>query len=294
MTSNTRLDIKKTYKLYIGGKFPRSESGRVTKLLGPDRKTVIANVARASRKDLRDAVVAATKAAEGWSAATPYLRGQILYRMAEMLETRKLAFIDEIRAQTGTTAAKSTREVEKTIDRLVWYAGWADKFAQLFGSVNPVAAPFFNFTLPEPMLVVGLVAPEESPLLGLVSMIAPAIVSGNAVVVVASEQFPLSALSLGEVFATSDLPGGVVNLLTGQRKELLPTMAKHMGIYGLAYAGDNADEIRLVQHEAPENVKRVIIQREPRGEAWFDDTAQSPYAITALCEMKTAWHPIGV
>lgn len=291
----TRIDIKKTYKLFIGGKFPRSESGRAIKLLGPNQKTPIANIARASKKDLRDAVVAATKAAEGWSTTTPYLRGQILYRAAEMLETRKSAFVEEIRLQTGTTVAKATREVEKSIDRLVWYAGWADKFTQLFGSINPVAAPYFNFTIPEPMLVVGLVAPDESPLLGLVSKIAPAIVSGNAVIVLASQTFPLCAISFGEVLATSDLPGGVVNILTGHRTELLPVLAKHMGVYGIDYSGQDAAEHKLLQHEAPENVKRITLRATPHGDDWFDDAkAQSPYFISALCEMKTAWHPIGV
>lgn len=291
----TRIDIKKTYKLFIGGKFPRSESGRAIKLLGHDQKTPIANIARASKKDLRDAVVAATKAAEGWSTKTPYLRGQILYRAAEMLETRKSAFVEEIRLQTGAAAPKATREVEKSIDRLVWYAGWADKFASLFGSINPVAAPYFNFTIPEPMLVVGLVAPDESPLLGLVSKIAPAIVSGNAVIVLASQTYPLCAISFGEVLATSDLPGGVVNILTGHRIELLPVLAKHMGVYGIDYSGQDSAEQKLLQYEAPENVKRITLRATPHGDDWFDDAkAQSPYCISALCEMKTAWHPIGV
>lgn len=290
-----RLAVKKTYKLFIGGKFSRSESGRVIKVLGPDHATLLAAVAHASKKDLRDAVVAATGAAHVWGSATPYVRGQILYRAAEMLETRKDAFVHEIRAQTGTSTAKATREVEKGIDRLVWYAGWADKFMQVFGSVNPVAAPYFNFTIPEPMSVVGLVAPNESPLVGLVSKIAPAIISGNAVVVIGSESFPLCAISLGEVFATSDLPAGVVNILTGYRRELLPILAKHMGVYGIDYSGQDRGEMQLLQQEAPENVKRLFLRPTPVGDGWFDDaTAQSPYFISALCEMKTAWHPIGL
>ncbi len=293
--TTSRLDVRKTYKLYIGGKFPRSESGRYFPLNGPDGKTLIANVAFASRKDLRDAVTAATTAAPGWASANPVLRGQILYRSAEMLEARLSAFVEELCLQTGEAPAKARREVEKSIDRLVWYAGWADKFAQLFGCVNPVAAPFFNFTLPEPMGVVGLVAPNDAPLLAVVSKIAPAIVSGNAAVLIASERFPLSALSFGEVLATSDLPSGVVNILSGPRSELLPVLAKHMGVQGIDYSGRDAAEITLLQREGAANVKRVIVRPDPHGAAWWNESAaQSPYWIESLCEMKTAWHPIGV
>lgn len=293
-SSSQRLDVRKTYKLFIGGKFPRSESGRYFTIPAPRGGQPLANVARASRKDLRDAVVAAAKAQRGWQNTTAYLRGQILYRVAEMLETRKSAFVEELGLQTGATPAAARREVETAVDRLVWYAGWADKFMQCFGSVNPVAAPFFNFTLPEPVGVVGVVAPTEAPLLGFVSTVVPAIVSGNAVVALTSEKFPLSALSFAEVLATADLPGGVVNILAGLRGELLPHLAKHMAVQAISYAGAVAEEITLLQQEAPANVKRLVVHEHPRGAEWLQDQAQSPYWIEQLCEMKTAWHPIGV
>lgn len=285
----SRVDVKKTYKLFIGGKFPRSESGRALKI-----KDI--NYSHASRKDLRNAVVAAEKAQNDWQSATPYLRGQILYRSAEMLETRKAAFSAEIVLQTGVTSAQANREVEASIDRLVWYAGWSDKFAQIFGSVNPVGLPFFNITAPEPMGIVGIVAPEEAPLLGLVSKIAPAIVSGNAVVVIASEKAPLTAISFGEVLATSDLPGGVVNILSGEKKELLSVLADHMGVKAIDYSGNQAEQIQMLQSSAAKNLKRIIIRETPRTTAdWQKEkNAQSPYWIADLCEMKTAWHPIGV
>lgn len=288
MATQSRVGVKKTYKLFIGGKFPRTESGRYFPIHG-------ANICQASRKDLRDAVVAAEKAQPGWAKATPYLRGQILYRMAEVLETRKAAFVEELTLQTGVSLAKARREVEAAIDRLVWYAGWADKFTQCFGAVNPVAAPFFNFTIPEPMGVVGIIAPDEYPLLSFVSKVAPAIVSGNAVVILASETAPLTAISFAEVLATSDLPGGVVNILTGYRSELLPIFASHMAIRGVDYSGDVAEDIATLQRDAATSVKRVVIRQEPSGDDWLDDElAQSPYWIDALTEAKTAWHPIGV
>lgn len=290
---NARLAVKKTYKLFIGGKFPRSESGRVLAYQGAKAGT-LANIARGSRKDLRDAVTAAAAAQPAWQKATPCLRGQILYRIAEMLETRIHALVGEIVAQTGESAVRARREVECCVDRLVWYAGWADKFVQCFGAVNPVALPFFNITVPEPMGVVGLVAANDTPLVGLVSKLAPAIVSGNAVVVLASELYPLSAISFAEVLATADLPGGVVNILTGQRKELLPVLAKHMGVAGIDYSGTDAAEILLLRQESAENCKRLAFCRNTR-EAWLrDDRGQDAYWITALCDAKTAWHPIGV
>lgn len=284
----SRIDIKKTYKLYIDGKFPRTESGRYFRIKN-------ANICRGSKKDLREAVLAARRAHGAWQAVTPYLRGQILYRCAEMLETRKSAFVDELRWCTGVTPGTAHQEVEKGIDRLVWYAGWSDKFAQVFGTVNPVAAPFFNFTLPEPVGVVGIVAPEEAPLLGLVSKMAPAIVMGNTVVVVASEKAPCSAISFAEVLATSDLPAGVVNVITGFKDELIPVLARHMDVNAIDYSGANAAHIALLQEEAAHNVKRIVVRERPKGREWWNDSlAQSPYWIMALSEMKTAWHPIGV
>jgi acyl-CoA reductase-like NAD-dependent aldehyde dehydrogenase len=264
----TRLPVRKTYKLYIGGEFPRSESGRTFEAEG-------ANVARGSRKDLRDAVRAARAAFPKWAALTAYNRGQVVYRIAEMLESRHAEFVE---LSTGA------KEVDRSIDRLVWYAGWADKLPQVFGSANPVAGPYFNFTVPEPTGVVGILAPDEPPLAGLVSRIAPAIVGGNTTVVVASETHPLAAVELAEVLATSDVPGGVVNLLTGQRDELGTWLAGHMDVNALDLAGADGQSKELEQLAA-ENVKRVV-----HGAA--DD--QSPWEIAAFLELKTVWHPIGV
>jgi acyl-CoA reductase-like NAD-dependent aldehyde dehydrogenase len=263
-----RLPIKKTYKLFVGGAFPRSESGRTYEAQGQ-------NVARASRKDLRDAVVAARAAQPKWAAATAYNRGQVLYRIAEMMESR----LDEFAA-----LASDRSEVERAIDRWVWYAGFADKLAQVLGSANPVAGPYFNFTVPEPTGVVGIVAPEEPPLLGLVSRIAPAVVGGNAVVALASEAKPFAAIELAEVIATSDVPAGVVNLLTGQRAELAPWLAAHMDVNAIDLTG--ADGLRAdLERAAAENVKRIVLGA--------PDT-QSLYEISAFLELKTVWHPIGV
>ena len=263
-----RLPVKKTYKLYIGGEFPRSESGRIYEAQD-------ANVARASRKDLRDAVRAARAAVPGWWGMTAYNRGQVVYRIAEMLEARRAEFAD---------LTSGPEEVDRSIDRLVWYAGWADKLAQVLGSSNPVAGPYFNFTVPEPTGVVGILAPEEPALVGLVSRIAPAIVGGNTTVVVASEASPLAAVELAEVLATSDVPGGVVNLLTGHRDELAPWLAGHMDVNAIDLAGADgrAEELERL---AAENVKRVV-----RGKP--DD--QSPWDIADFLELKTVWHPIGV
>ncbi len=262
-----RLPVKKTYKLFIGGAFPRSESGRTYDAQGQ-------NIARASRKDARDAVTAARAAQPSWGAATAYNRGQVLYRIAEMMEARTTEF-------AGLTTGR--KEVERAIDRWVWYAGFADKLAQVLGSSNPVAGPYFNFTVPEPTGVVALVAPEEPPLLGLVSRIAPALVGGNAVVAIASESSPLAAVELAEVLATSDLPGGVVNILTGRRAEIAPWLASHMDVNAIDLTG--ADGLRTeLEQAAAENVKRVVL-----GAA----DAQSLYEISAFLELKTIWHPIG-
>jgi len=264
----SRLPVRKTYKLYIGGEFPRSESGRTYEAQG-------ANVARASRKDLRDAVRAARQAFPTWAAMTAYNRGQVIYRIAEMLEARRAEFAD---------LCSGPDEVERSIDRLVWYAGWADKLAQVLGSSNPVAGPYFNFTVPEPTGVVGILAPEEPALAGLVSRVAPAIVGGNAAVVVTSESSPLAAVELAEVLATSDVPGGVVNLLTGYREELAPVLAGHMDVNALDLAGSDG-EVEELERLAAENVKRVV-----RGST----DGQTPWEIAAFLELKTVWHPIGV
>ena len=264
----SRLPVRKTYKLYIGGEFPRSESGRTYEAQG-------ANVARASRKDVRDAVRAARAAFPKWAGLTAYNRGQVVYRIAEMLEARRAEFAE---LSTGP------EEVERSIDRLVWYAGWADKLAQVLGSSNPVAGPYFNFTVPEPTGVVGIVAPEEPPLAGLVSRLAPAIVGGNATVVLTSEGSPLAAVELAEVLATSDVPGGVVNLLTGPRDELAPILAGHMDVNAIDLAGADG-QVEELERLAADNVKRVV-----RG----TPDSQSPWDIAAFLDLKTIWHPIGV
>jgi acyl-CoA reductase-like NAD-dependent aldehyde dehydrogenase len=263
----TRLPVRKTYKLFVGGGFPRSESGRTYEAEGQ-------NVARASRKDARDAVVAARKAQPGWAGATAYNRGQVLYRLAEMMETR-----------TGDLAAvcSGKKEVEAAIDRVVWYAGWADKLAQVIGSSNPVSGPYFNFTFPEPTGVVAILAPDEPALGGVVSRLAPALVGGNAVVVVASETHPVAAIELAEAIATSDVPGGVVNILTGYREELAPILAGHMDVNALDVTGANGQSPEL-ERLAADNVKRVV-----HGSA----DEQSPWAIASFLELKTVWHPIG-
>jgi acyl-CoA reductase-like NAD-dependent aldehyde dehydrogenase len=264
----TRLPVRKTYKLFIGGAFPRSESGRTYLAEGQ-------NVARASRKDVRDAVRAARGAFKGWAGLTAYNRGQILYRVAEMLEGRRSDF-------AALTTGK--KEVDAAIDRVVWYAGWADKLPQVLGGSNPVAGPYFNFTVPEPTGVVAVLAPEEPPLLGLVTRLAPVLVGGNVAVVAASESRPLAAIELAEVLATSDVPGGVVNILTGHRKELAPVLASHMDVNALDLAGADGSAGEL-ERLAAENVKRVV-RGTPDG--------QSPWEIANFLELKTVWHPIGV
>ncbi|HYC92468.1 MAG TPA: aldehyde dehydrogenase family protein [Thermoanaerobaculia bacterium] len=287
-----RLAVRKTYKLYINGEFPRTESGRYYTVTGKGGE-LLANASRGSRKDLRNAVVAARKALGGWGAKTAYNRGQILYRIAEVCESRAAELVDELRRQ-GSPAADARREVEAVIDRWVYYAGWSDKYTQLFGSVNPVAGPYYNFTVPEPTGVVGVVAPEEPALLGLVSRIAPAIVGGNTVVALTSEKQPLAAITLGEVFETSDVPAGVVNLLSGIKSELVPWMAAHMDVNAIDTTGVDTQAIATVQKTAAENVKRVV-HFDAAGIGW-DDTrrSQGPYAIFDFQESKTVWHPIGM
>jgi acyl-CoA reductase-like NAD-dependent aldehyde dehydrogenase len=264
----SRLPVRKTYKLFIGGEFPRSESGRTYEAEGQ-------NVARASRKDVRDAVRVARSAFPKWAGMTAYNRGQILYRVAEMMEARRTEFAD---------LCSGPKEVDRSIDRFVWYAGWADKLAQVIGSSNPVAGPYFNFTVPEPQGVAGILAPQEPALAGLVSRVAPALVGGNAVVVVASEPHPLAAVELAEALATADVPGGVVNILTGLREELAPVLAGHMDVNALDVSGADG-EVGELERLAADNVKRVV-----RGAA--DD--QSAWEISRFLELKTVWHPIGV
>ena len=292
-----RIDVRKTYKLYIGGAFPRTESGRSYLVKGADGAP-LANACRASRKDLRDAVRAARKAQPGWAGKTAMNRGQVLYRVAELMEGRRDQFIAEVAAAEGLTAPRAGEAVDRAIDRWVWYAGWADKIAQVLGSSNPVAAPYFNFTIPEATGVVGVVAPESSSLLGLVSRLAAPLVSGNTVVLVTSESRPLPAVTLSEVFATSDVPGGVVNVLTGRKKELIPVLAGHVDVDALDTWGV-PDAMRLETEQlAADDVKRLSRRPTTVNEArfdWLDDRAsERPEWIAAFLEMKTVWHPIGV
>jgi len=283
-----RLAVRKTYKLYVGGEFPRSESGR--SYPATDAKDeILARVARASRKDLREAVRAARGAFPGWYGKTPYNRGQVLYRVAELMEGRREQFVEEV-GHSGTKEAEA--EVDAAIDRWVWYAGWCDKVHHVLGSVNPVAAPYFNFTIPEPTGVVGVVAPAQPALLGLVSRLAPAVISGNCVVVLASERWPLPAVTLAEVLATSDVPGGVINVLTGFTAELVPWLAGHMDVNAIDVTGVPDDQRPEVERLCAENVKRIV--RAEGAEAdWFDGAAQTPYVVTSFMEMKTVWHPMG-
>ena len=285
MTSD-RLDVRKTYKLYIGGAFPRSESGRSYPVVD-GKGSVMARPARASRKDLRDAVRAARAAWTDWSEATAYNRGQVLYRVAELMEGRREQFVQEL-AQLGVKDAD--QEVGAAIDRWVWYAGWSDKVHHVIGTVNPVAGPYFDFTIPEPTGVVGVVAPDEPALLGLVSRLAPAIVSGNAAVVLASQTHPLSAVTLCEVLATSDVPAGVVNVLTGLKAELVPWLAGHMDVNAVDLIGVPQHLLAEVEAVTANNVKRTV--RDVVAD-WYDDAAQSPYLVTEFMEMKTVWHPMG-
>ncbi|MFG1814716.1 aldehyde dehydrogenase family protein [Kribbella sp. NPDC049174] len=281
--------MRKTYKLYIGGAFPRSESGRSYVVTNAKGK-FLANASQASRKDARDAVVAARKAFGGWSGKTAYNRGQILYRIAEVMEGRHEQFSAEVAASEGLSISKARDVVDAAIDRWVWYAGWADKLAQVVGSSNPVAGPYFDFSLPEATGVIAVLAPQDSSLLGLTSVIAPAIVSGNTVVAVSSFERPLPAVTLGEVMATSDLPGGVVNILTGSASEIGPWLASHMDVNAIDLCGiASADEARDLEAAAAENLKRV---RRPAEEDWSESPGLS--RLTQYLELKTVWHPIGV
>jgi len=287
-TSGDRLRVRKTYKLYIAGAFPRSESGRSYPVASPVGE-LLAHAAQASRKDVRDAVVAARKAFPGWAGATAYNRGQVLYRIAELLDGRREQFAAEVRAAEGGSAAAAVATVEQAIDRWVWYAGWADKYAQVTGSANPVAGPYFNFSLPEPTGVVGALAPQESSLLGLVSVVAPIITTGNTTVIVASRERPLPAVSLTEVLATSDLPGGVVNLLTGFPAELAPWLASHRDVNAIDLTGVDPADRPALQRAAADNVKRVFA---PADEDWQPDPSTA--RLAAFVETKTVWHPVGV
>jgi acyl-CoA reductase-like NAD-dependent aldehyde dehydrogenase len=284
-----RLEVRKTYKLYIGGKFPRSESGRSYEVTD-SKGHFLANPALASRKDARDAVVAARAAFGPWSGATAYNRGQVLYRVAEVMEGRRQQLASEVAAAEGLTRRRAETVVDAAVDRWVWYAGWTDKLAQVVGGANPVAGPFFNFSVPEPTGVVAVVAPQRSSLLGLVSVLAPVIATGNTAVVIASRTMPLPAVTLSEVLATSDVPGGVVNILTGAPWEMAPWLASHMDVNAIDLAGSGLDAADL-ERAAADNLKRV---RRPV-EADFDWTTEPGIErLTAFLETKTVWHPVGL
>jgi acyl-CoA reductase-like NAD-dependent aldehyde dehydrogenase len=285
------LDIRKTYKLYVNGAFPRSESGR-TYPVANARGRHVANAVLGSRKDLRDAVAAARGAQGGWAKRSAYNRGQILYRVAEVMQGRRDQFVAELRV--GTSAAAAGREVDAAIDRWVWYAGWADKFTQIAGASNPVEGPYFNFTVPEPVGVVGVVCPDDAPLLALVSRLAPCIVSGNTTVVLASEAQPLVAVTLAEALATSDVPAGVVNILTGRRAELVPWLAGHADVDTVDLTGCTHEAALRTEAEraAAESVTRIV-HATPREAQWLDDASMSPYTIGSFVEYKTVWHPKG-
>jgi acyl-CoA reductase-like NAD-dependent aldehyde dehydrogenase len=287
-SDESRLPVLKTYKVCIGGKFPRSESGRYY-LIRNSAGEPLANVCRCSRKDFRDSVVAARAAASGWGSRSAYNRGQILYRIAEMLEGRKAQFIDEL-VQLGVAPDKASAELALSVDRTLYYAGWCDKYQQMFSSVNPVASSHFNFSVLEPTGVVSVLCPETPALAGLISMVMPIIAGGNVAIALASTRMPLPAVTFAEVLATSDLPGGVVNLLTGERAELLEHFANHMDVNAVVYSGTDTSEIKTVQTLAATNVKRAVIDRTAD---FFADTAQSPYRIRQTQEVKTTWHPIG-
>lgn len=284
------LEVRKTYKLYVGGEFIRSESGR-SDPIETSSGDFLANVSRGSRKDLREAVRKARVAQVGWSGASAYNKGQILYRMAEMLEGRFGSFEEMLRDTRGITPAAAKREIRATIDRLLHYAGWSDKYVAILGTVNPVSSSYFDFSVPEPTGVVGIVAPETPDLLGLVSHLAPVIVSGNAAVVILSQKYPLASLEFGEVLATSDLPGGVANLISGRKDELVPHLARHMDVNAIADAGGDKALSKAIGEDAAVNVKRVKAYK--IGD-YFADDAQGLDPIEAFTETKTTWHPIGV
>jgi len=282
----SRIEVLKTYKIYIGGKFPRTESGRYYQPEASGK--VLGNICLSSRKDFKNAVVAARSAQGGWSAKSAYNRSQILYRIAEILEGRRAQFIEEI-IQQGSKKPQAEKEVDLSIDRLIYFAGWCDKFTQIFSSVNPVASSHFNFSVPEPTGVVAIFAPEESSLLGLISQIAPTIAGGNTCVVLASESKPLSSVTLSEVLSTSDVPGGVVNILTGNKKELIPHFSSHMDVNALVYCGNDSSEIKTIHETAVDNLKRVTVRD---GGDYVSDRYENPYLISSLQETKTTWHPI--
>jgi len=287
-TRNARLNVLKTYKIYIGGKFPRTESGRYYQAKAPDG-TLLGNICLSSRKDFREAVLAGRAAFGDWSTRAAFNRSQVLYRLAEMLEGRKAQFVEELVLQ-GSSKQKAENEVVASIDRLVYYAGWCDKFQQVFSSVNPVASSHFNFTIPEAMGVIAIVAPEESGMLGLISLIASAIAGGNTCIVLASETKPLCAITFAEVLQTSDIPGGVVNILTGSAKELLEHFSNHMDVNAIVYCDGDSSVIKEIKEKSTSNLKRPIIYTKIN---WDGDKAGSPYFIMALQELKTTWHPIG-
>lgn len=283
------LEVLKTYKIYIGGAFPRTESGRFYKVFDSEGD-LLANACLSSRKDFRNAAQAARSAFKGWHNRSAYNRGQILYRIAEMLETRRAQFETQL-ARIGFSAAEASADVNASIDRLVYYAGWSDKYQQVFGTINPVASAHFNFSLMDATGVVAVFAPETSPLLGLVSSIAPVIVGGNTCVVLASEKYPLPALDFAEVLHSSDVPGGVVNILTGKKEELVEHFASHMDVNAMCYYDDLPTEMKkLIDEKAAVNIKRIIKRLV---NDWYSDDAQSPYFITDVQETKTTWHPVG-
>jgi acyl-CoA reductase-like NAD-dependent aldehyde dehydrogenase len=286
--NNDELAVRKTYKLYIDGKFPRSESGRSYPVLDA-KGQIVANAVLGSRKDLRDAVKAARGAQASWAARSAYNRGQILYRVAEIVQGRRSQFVDEL-AVGGST--EPGVEVDASIDRWVWYAGWSDKFAQVLGGSNPVEGSYFNFSVPEPSGVAGIVCPDDAPLLALVSRLAPCIVSGNTAVVLASERWPLASITLAEALATSDVPGGVINILTGRRAEIVPWMAGHGDVDTIDVTGCDAELGVVAEQQAAESVTRVV-SASPAEREWASGAAQSPYVIAGFVEYKTVWHPQG-
>ena len=285
--TNARVEVLKTYKIYIGGQFPRTESGRYY-VAKNNRGEQLANVCLSSRKDVRDAVVAARSAFKGWSARAAFNRGQILYRIAEMLEGRKTQFIKEL-VQQDVTKSQAQKEVNLSIDRLIWYAGWCDKYQQIFGTVNPVASSHFNFSVPEPTGVVAAIAPQDSSLLGLVSVIAPIIAGGNTCIILASETKPLCSITFAEVINSSDVPAGVINILTGKVSELATQFAAHMDVNAVVYCGDENTIQKDLQTKGAANVKRIIVHKDIN---WLSDQGQSPYFILDTEEIKTTWHPI--
>ncbi|HKR05800.1 MAG TPA: aldehyde dehydrogenase family protein [Bacteroidia bacterium] len=288
-TIKGRLDVLKTYKLYIDGKFPRTESGRYFKLIGSSGKT-IASICRASRKDFRDAVVSSRKAQADWAKRSAYNRGQILYRIAETLEGRKVQFMSDL-ALSGATEEEATTEVNIAIDRCVYYAGWADKYQQVFSSVNPTEGSYFNFSYPEPTGVVSAFAPEQFGLLGLVSVILPVIIGGNSCIILAAQNHSVTAIDFAEALHASDVPGGVINILTGYRSELLSHFSSHMDVNAVIYTADNNEEIKTLQTNSALNVKRALPWNHFD---WMDTSSQNPYLIMDLQEIKTTWHPVGI